>query len=74
MIRKVASFHEVGGTTSRRPRLLGGKLVTGYRGPPSCEPGTYKTNSGLDFQVKVLDTFQVVPSSLGGGTENKGCG
>ena len=37
------------------------------RGPLSSEYGTYKTVKCLGFQVKVLESFQVVPSSLGRG-------
>ena len=31
-----------------------------------------RPDSGLDFHVKVLETFQVVPSLLGGGTRGGG--
>ena len=33
--------------------------------PLSSESGTYKTDSGLGFQAKVLKTFPGLPSSLG---------
>jgi len=40
--------------------------------PVSSNSGTYKTvkaRLGLDFQVKAIEPFQVVPSSLGSGSE-----
>jgi len=35
--------------------------------PLSSEYGTNKPDSGLSFQVKVLETFRVAPFSLGSG-------
>ena len=41
-----------------------------HHAPLSSESGTWQ-NFGLGFQVKVLSTFQVVPSSLGSGRDRE---